>query len=178
MARSRARLSLLEAALLVCIAGVVLAVFVPTFVRRVRTNKIVEASELLRELSARTASYYGTTWDGERSRCLPAGAGPTPSEPTVDAEEVDFFDPSVPGHATWEALDFQPSRPIRYSYRYSPSLTGCGLGTEDQEDWVVWSAEGDLDGDSVMSEFELRAKPRVDGTLEPEGTLHVFRRVE
>ena len=178
MPRSRPRLSLVEATLLISIAGLVLAVFVPTFVRRVRTNKILEASELLGELSLRTASYYNTTWDGGHSRCLPAEAGPTPVEPTVDAAEVDFFDPSALGHATWEAIGFQPSGPVRYSYQYTPGASGCNLGGEGREQWVVWSAEGDLDGDAVVSRFELRARPRPDGTLEPEGVLHVHQRVE
>ena len=57
MSRGRPRLSLLEAALLLCIVGTVVAVFVPTFMDRVRTNKIIEASELLQELSDRTAAY-------------------------------------------------------------------------------------------------------------------------
>lgn len=171
-------MSLVEAALIVCIVGIVLAVFVPTFVRRVHTNKILEASELLQDLSARTASYYATTWSDGNRRCLPPAAGPTPTIPTEDAEPVDFFDPAAVGHSTWEALGFQPDRPIRYSYRYEPSDSGCGLGGEGHDGTVTWSAEGDLDQDSVRSRFEMRATPTLDGALAPEGVLEVYRRVE
>ncbi|MEM9729441.1 MAG: hypothetical protein AAF997_12705 [Myxococcota bacterium] len=175
MARSRPRLSLLEAALLLCIVGIVLAVFIPTFARRVRTNKVLEASEVLQELSQRTASYYAADWNADRRHCLPPSAGPTPKVPTVEAEEVDFFSPEALGHTTWEALEFQPERPVRYSYRFTPSESGCDLGAESR---VVWSAEGDLDGDGVRSVFERHATPMPDGTLQTNGTLRVHRRVE
>ncbi len=178
MSRGRPRLSLLEATLLLCIAGIVLAVFVPTFVRRVRTNKILEASDLLQELSDRAAAYYGTSWDAGLRRCLPPGAGPTPAEPTIDPEEVDFFASGIEGSDTWRALGFQPDRPIRYSYRYLPSEHGCNLGGEGKDAPVTFRAEGDLEGDGVRSRFERQARPTLDGTLQPIGGLQVHQRVE
>ncbi|MEM7137316.1 MAG: hypothetical protein AAF500_12090 [Myxococcota bacterium] len=159
------------------IGATLLAVFIPTFAQRVRTNKILEASMLLHDMRARAASYYAAEWP-EGRRCLPSGAGPTPAAPTVDAEPVDFQAPGVLGHATWEALGFQPERPVRYSYRYTPTDDGCELGGEARDGVVVFSAEGDLDADDVRSRFELRATPRVDGTLEPDGVLRVHRRIE
>ncbi|MDH3625192.1 MAG: hypothetical protein OEQ49_15080 [Myxococcales bacterium] len=178
MSRDRPRLSLLEAALLLCIVGIALAVFSPTFVRQVRTNKILEASELLQELNDRTAAYYGTSWDGGYRRCLPPGAGPTPTEPTVEPEDVDFFAPTTEGHETWKALGFQPERAIRYSYRYMLSESGCGLGGDGKDAPITFRAEGDLDGDGVRSRFERQARPNLDGTLQPIGELHVHQRVE
>jgi len=181
VSRGRPRLSLLEAALLLCIVGTVVAVFVPTFMDRVRTNKIIEASELLQELSDRTAAYYGTSWDGGFRRCLPPAAGPTPTEPTIDPDVVDFLAPTAEGQDTWKALGFQPDRAIRYSYRYMPSEAGCDLGGEGKDGPVTFRAEGDLEGDGVRSRFERQAVPTLDGTLEPlEGLegLHVHQRVE
>jgi len=180
----RPRLSLLEAALLLSIVGTVAAVFVPTFMSRVRTNKITEASELLQELSDRAAAYYGTAWDGGLVRCLPPAAGPTPSLPTIDPEVVDFFAPTAQGHDNWEALGFQPDGAIRYSYRYMPSEAGCDLGGEGKNGPVTFRAEGDLEGDGVRSRFERQAAPTLDGTLQPLGgpdgleVLHVHQRVE
>jgi len=176
--RGRPRLSLLEAALLLCIVGIAVAVFMPTFARRVRTNKILEASELLQELSDRAAAYYGTSWDDGHRRCLPPGAGPTPTEPTIDPKDVDFFAPTAEGHDTWKALAFQPDRAIRYSYRYMPSETGCDLGGEGKDGLITFRAEGDLEGDGVRSRFERQATPALDGTLQPIGGLHVHQRVE
>ena len=184
MSRGRPRLSLLEAALLLSIVGTVVAVFVPTFIGRVRTNKIIEASELLQELSDRAAAYYGTSWDGGHRRCLPPAAGPTPLLPSIDPVVVDFFAPTAQGHDTWAALGFQPDRAIRYSYRYMPSEVGCDLGGDGKNGPVTFRAEGDLEGDGVRSRFERQATPTLDGTLQPLGGpdglegLHVHQRVE
>lgn len=177
MARSRPSLSLIEVALLLCLLGIVLAVFVPTFLRRVRTNKITEASELLQEMSDRAASYYATSWGAGRRHCLPPSAGPTPEAPTVDSVDVDFFADDHAGHATWEALGFQPDQPIRYSYSYTPSRDGCDLIGRDDLGSVSFRAEGDLDGDGVTSTFELRGALEADG-LKPGDTLRVHKRTE
>ena len=164
-------------ALLLCLMGIVLAVFVPTFLRRVRTNKISEASELLQEMFDRTAAYYATSWGAGKRHCLPPSAGPTPAEPTVESAEVDFFADEHTGHATWEALGFQPDHPVRYSYSYTPSRDGCDLIGRDDSGSVSFRAEGDLDGDGVRSTFERRATLEADG-FEPAETLRVHQRTE
>lgn len=163
---------------MLCIVGIGLAIFIPTFTSRVKTNKIIEASELLQELSDRAAAYYGTSWDGGLRRCLPPGAGPTPTEPTIEPDAVDFFAATARGHDNWKALGFQPDRAIRYSYRYMPSAAGCDLGGEGKDGPVTFRAEGDLEGDGVRSRFERQALPTLDGTLQPIDGLHVHQRVE
>jgi len=173
VSRDRARHHLLEAALLACIVAVGLAMFVPTFLNRVRANKINEAAEVLRELSDRAAAYYATSWAGGLRNCLPERAGPTPEAPSVEPVVVDFHALEEPGHQTWVALGFQPDRPIRYSYQYTPDRAGCDLlGTG-----VWFRAEGDLDGDGVRSIFERRSYLGSDG-LKPDGILHIHQRVE
>lgn len=168
---------MVEAGLVLCIVGIVLAVFVPTFIRRVRINKISEASELLQEVSDRASAYYATTWANGRRSCLPEGAGPTPTVPTVDSETVDFAAEEHSGHETWKALGFQPNRPVRYSYSFLPSRHGCDLVDDGEGGSVAFRAEGDLDGDGVRSVFERRAT--IDGAdLKPAGALHVHRRIE
>ncbi len=162
---------------MLCILGTALAVFVPTFVRRVRTNKIAEASELLQDLSTRTAAYYATSWDEGRRDCLPPAAGPTPVVPSVDPVDIDFRSEEVVGHETWIALGFQPDRPVRYSYRYAPDRDGCDLGASEPTVGVTFVAEGDLDGDGVLSTFERRARIEPHG-FEPAEALHVHRRIE
>jgi hypothetical protein len=157
--------------------GVVLAIFVPTFLRRVRMNKISEAPELLSELSHQARAYYDTSWSSLNHHCLPPAAGPTPPTPSVDAREVDFSAEDVAGHATWDALGFQPERPIRFSYRYLPSVDGCGLTGSDEAVSVVFRAEGDLDADGVRSTFQRRATITPDG-FTPAEVLLVHRRTE
>ncbi len=173
MARSRPRLTLLEAALLLSLSALVLAVFVPSFTRRIRTNKIDEAPELLAELSRRTAAYYAAHPAG----CLPPPAGPAPSAPAMEPDELDFSAPETPGHTTWSALGFEPGRPVRFSYQYLPSESGCGLREAEAPIRVVFRAHGDLDGDGVLSTFELHAKIE-QGRFTPAEELRVDRRTE
>lgn len=177
MTRSRPTLSLIEAALLLCLIAVVLAIFVPTFLRRVRTNKISEAAQLLGEMSRRTNAYYDAAWPGLERHCLPPAAGPTPSAPAEEPRAVDFFSPETAGHATWKAMGFRPDHPIRFSYRYTPSQHGCGLRGSAGEVSMLFRAEGDLDGDGVRSVFERRALVGRDG-FTPGDALLVHQRTE
>ena len=168
---------MIEGALLLCLLAVVLAIFVPTFMRRVRTNKISEASELLAQMSRGAQAYYGAAWSSSNRDCLPPSAGPTPESPTVDPQMVDFWSEDTPGHATWKAFGFQPERPIRFSYRYTTSRHGCGLRESDEGVAATFRAEGDLDGDGVLSTFERRASIGPDG-LTPADSLLVHQRIE
>jgi type II secretory pathway pseudopilin PulG len=168
---------LIEAALLLSLLAVVLAVFVPTFVRRVQTNKITEASEQLANMSRGAQAYFATSWSQSERDCLPPSAGPTPEAPTVDPKAVDFFSEETPGHATWKALSFQPDRAVRFSYRYTASQDGCGLLEAVTDVAVTFRAEGDLDGDGVLSTFERRASIGRDGFV-PAESLRVHQRTE
>lgn len=174
MARTGPKLSLLEAALLFGLAAVVLAIFVPTFLRRVRTNKISEASELLEQMSRHMQAYYETSWPSGARHCLPPSAGPTPPKPSVDPASVDFASENTSGYETWSAIGFAPERPVRYSYRYTTSHAGCDLRDTVE---VTFSAHGDLDGDGVLSTFERRASIGPDG-FEPAEALLVHQRTE
>ena len=177
MARSRPSLSLIEGALLLSLLALILAVFVPTFLRRIRTNKISEAAELLGEMSRRAQVYYDATWPAQQRHCLPPAAGPAPTTPTEEPHAVDFFSPKTAGHQTWEAIGFQPDRPTRFSYRYTPSRDGCALPGSEDEVSVVFRADGDLDGDGVRSVFERRAVVGRDG-FSPADALLVHQRTE
>jgi len=95
----------------------------------------------------------------------------------VEPMGVDFFADDQTGHSTWKALGFQPDRPIRYSYTYTPSREGCDPIGADELATVSFRAEGDLDGDGVRSIFELRSILDATGLHEPDA-LHVYQRVE
>jgi hypothetical protein len=173
-------MTLVEACAVVCVAGVFLAVFVPTFARELRTSKTSEAPELLRELHVRSASYFATTRrDGERRRrrCLPEAAGPAPEAPRVDAAPFAFTAEGAPGESTWSALGFAPERPVRYAYTYAPAAAGCDLASDGRAPALALRAEGDLDGDGRRSRYERRAVVRGDA-LEPFGVLLVHDRLE
>jgi type II secretory pathway pseudopilin PulG len=179
---ARAGVTLVEAALVVCVAGVVLAVFVPTFIRELRTSKIGEASNQLAALHQASAAYYGTRHQTEegprRTRCLPLAAGPTPAETSVDPVVVDFTDEELPGRETFEGLGWAPQRGLRYRYSFSPVKDGCDLLPQDDRALLTLRAEGDLDGDGKLSLFERQASANDEGELVPIGVLRVQNRTE
>lgn len=179
-------MSLVEAALIVCLVGIILAVFIPTFIRELRTSKTSEAVESLQMLSQRAAAYFETPWpqeEGPDTRgCLPPTAGPTPRRPTAHAEHVDFQSVDTPGHETWRALDFQPPMDVRYAYTFEPAASGCGLRSPEGTYLVTMRAEGDLDDDGERSLFERRMAADEDGqlfgVLVDFGVLYVRDRAE
>lgn len=179
--RGRKGLSMVEAALIISAVGIVLAVFIPVFVRELRVSKTSEAAEHLEILYQRSAAYFAArrTSEGVALReCLPEIAGPTPRVPTAEPREVDFDARETPGHATWDALDFQPRYAIRYSYTFEPTASGCGLRSPEGTYLLTLRAEGDLDSDGERSVFERRARANERGELEPSGILFVRDRVE
>ena len=173
---------MVEAALIVSIVGVILAVFIPTFARELRTSKTSEAVENLRSLSQNAASYFTTPWPREdgpaQLRCLPGTAGPTPRTPTVDPEAVEFQHVETPGHETWRALDFEPRDEVRYAYTFEPTATGCGLRSPEGSYLLTVRAEGDLDADGERSMFEQRLTAEESGELVEFGILYVRDRGE
>ena len=180
--RARSGLTLVEVALLLSLVGVVLSVGVPAFVRGLRTSKTAEAPEELARMFAAVQTYYGAaqpTPSGKRLRCLPEAAGPTPEHPSREPVDVQFGAPTTPGSATWRAIGYEPSRPIRYSYSLLPAEAGCGgaLGHPRKPIVLTLRAEGDLDGDGVLSRFERNAVMR-DGQLVLDPVLVVSERIE
>jgi hypothetical protein len=181
-AHGSAGLTLVEAALLVCLLGVVLSVGVPAFVRGLRTSKTAEAPEELERMFRAVAAYYETpqpTQSGKRLGCLPDAAGPSPAQPSDEPVEVLFAAPETPGSDTWRALGYTPERSIRYRYSLRPAYSGCGLDAPDRRDSpaVTLRAEGDLDSDGVLSRFERKAVVR-DGRLVLDPLLIVHERIE
>jgi type II secretory pathway pseudopilin PulG len=176
----RGAFTIVESALIVCVVGALLAVATPTFLRTVQTSKIAEASTQLAVLYRASASYYATPRTGEAGTpafCLAAAAGPTPETPSVNPVPVDFGADETAGSATWRALGFAPQTPLRYRYTFAPTKAGCALPTPGTGVLVV-RAEGDLDGDGVLSSFERSASIQVAGELSPDPLLRVRERIE
>lgn len=176
------RMTMVQAAFVVCVVGCVIAAFVPTFLRELRLSKISEASEHLALMHQRAAAYYAVerTIEGQTLRhCLPRSAGPTPEDPGEDPVEVDWTESESLDGQTWTALAFAPSRPVRYSYSFESVTHGCDLRSPEGTYLVTLRAEGDLDGDGERSIFERRAAADQDtGELVPIGILYVRDRVE
>jgi hypothetical protein len=156
------RFSLLELATLLSLSASLAAVAVPAFVRNVHASRLSEPVEGLHRLGACVVEF--TEAEGH----LPASAPMTPHLPPRGVKAVDPTGTwDIP---EWNALRFAAA-PEGVPHAYSFSLDSHGSG-------VVARARGDLDGDGVLSTFELRGS--VDGqhhvTLEPG--LHVEEELE
>jgi type II secretory pathway pseudopilin PulG len=179
--RRQAGLSLVETAALVSLCGVMLAVFVPNFVRHLHFSKVAEASQQLDDLYRATAAYYATErlLAGALVRgCLPDSAGPTPSEPSREPKQVDFLATDAPGHDTWRALGLSEAS-LRYSYQVEVEQPGCAPRGAPAYPAVSFRASGDLDGDGKRSSLERSASISHDQrALLPIIPLRINQRVE
>lgn len=165
--RRTSGLSAVEICFVISVVGTLLAVFVPRFVAELQLRKTEEATTQLAVMHQRAAAYFDVerTLEGRIVRwCLPAAAGPAPPTPSVEPVEASFVQPGMPGRETWEALGFQPP-PMRYRYSFVPEADGCGLRREVDVPLVTYVAEGDLDGDGILSTIEATAGVTVEGEL-------------
>jgi type II secretory pathway pseudopilin PulG len=173
----RRGITLIEVALVLSLTGILLAAFVPTFVRYVHTSKLAEATERLASLHHHAAAYYAAehTVGTRRLRaCLPEGAGPFPLEPSADPVLVDFATDES-GAATWRALGAKQPALLRYSYEVAIPEPGCEQRPARPP--ITLRAHGDLDGDGTRSLLERVATPGREG-LVPTGPLRVLSRTE
>jgi type II secretory pathway pseudopilin PulG len=179
--RAQAGLSLVETAALISLSGVLLAVFVPNFVRHLHFSKVAEASQRLDDLYRASAAYYATErlLAGQPTRgCLPESAGPTPEAPSRDPTHVDFLAPEIAGRETWRALGLSEAS-LRYSYQVVVAQPGCAPRSAPAYPAVRLRALGDLDGDGVQSVLERTASISSDQrALMPNIPLRITQRTE
>lgn len=135
------RFTPVELAVGVALLGSVTAVAVPAFSRELHASRFVEPTDGLARLGAAAVAY------AETNERFPESAPLTPATPPRGTKAVD--PPGTWDGETWRALAFRPSAegvPHAYSFSFeSPS-----------GDAFVAQARGDLDGDGLLSTFEIR----------------------
>lgn len=153
-----------EICLVISIAGLLLAVMIPAFVRAFHASKVSEAALQLAEIHGRVATYYGSARTINNAEgtgragqhCLPNPAGPTPYKLARRAREINFGHADARGRDTWQAIDFLPEEPLRFRYTFVPEAAGC-RGKDSAHEGRE-TADGRLrgggDGDEQRSGFE------------------------
>jgi len=139
------RFTPVELAIGVALLGSLLAVAVPAFVREMHASRFVEPTDGLARLAASAVAYAD-----ENGGKLPASAPLTPASPPRGKKEAD--PPGTWEHPTWKAVAFRPAPdgvPHAYSFAFEAQPAG-----------FVAQARGDLDGDGVLSTFEVRGHVR------------------
>ncbi|MCL2776381.1 MAG: hypothetical protein FWD73_00145 [Polyangiaceae bacterium] len=134
------RFTPVELAVGVALVGSVLAVAVPAFVRELHASYFVEPVDGLTRIGNGAVSY------AEMHGRFPDSAPLTPPTPPRGHKAPD--PPGTwDGHA-WSALGFRPvADGVPHAYAFSFDGTGNAF---------IAQAHGDLDGDGIVSTFEIR----------------------
>jgi hypothetical protein len=141
----------MEAVMVVSLAGSVLAVAVPAFVRNVHASRWVEPMNGLLSIGARASSLARTR---PLTDAYPESAPLTPG--TVPKGESVEDPDGTWEHPTWRALQFRLDTPHYFSFAFH-SDNGSQISRFEAH------AEGDLDGDGQTSMFKLSGELRRDG---------------
>jgi hypothetical protein len=143
------RFTAVELAIGAALFGSLMAVAVPAFSRDLHASRFVEPTDGLARLGAGAVAYATVN---ER---FPDSAPLTPSAPPRGTRAAD--PPGTWEGPTWKALAFQPSAegaPHAYAFSFESTAGGTAF---------VAQARGDLDGDGVLSTFEIRGRAAHDG---------------
>src|SRR5689334_10287284 len=154
-----------EAAVAFALVGSVLTISVPTFVRNVHASRMTEPLDGLARLGARASALADAS---PQAAAYPESVTLTPAR--VPRGEL-VADPSGTwDQPTWRVLDFSFTTPHAYAFELE-SKNGPDVST------VRVAAHGDLDGDGVVSTFELSGEVR-PGQNPRTFPLEVVREVE
>lgn len=171
-AKSGASLALIIVGAVVLIVVIALVAFgIVGFVAFRRFVEASQASEATHQLSAlyqSAAAYYGVERWGQRPLALDQAPGAT-TYCTVDPDRTG----NVPGPAavtlgplpaSFEALEWQPTEPVRFRYAIEGPPGRCA----NAPDAVLYTlrADGDLDGDGRSSEHWLIVRSDAVNALE------------
>lgn len=159
-------MSPVELALIVSVGGAVLAASAPTFFRELQASRMSEAIEGVKQIGAGALAY---SEGKELAASFPPPAPLTPAEVPRGVAVED--PPEVWETPTWIALDFRFDRPHRYAFQFD-------VAPDPSRIWFQATAHGDLNGDGILSTFQLVGERRAgeDATILPG--LHIHREVE
>jgi hypothetical protein len=164
LARVRS-LSPVEAALSVAIVGSVLAVMVPTIARNLRASRMAEPIDGLNRVAMAASSMAASR---PAFMAYPAGVSLTPAQVPRGEPRVDPA--GTWDHPTWRMLGLSFTAAHYYSFEFL---------SRNEPDGAVFEARahGDLDGDGVLSTFEIAGESK-DGKEPVIFPLESHREVE
>jgi hypothetical protein len=152
-------------AVAVSLLGSVLAVGAPAFVKNLHASRLVEPVDGINRISARATALAAAQ---PAQLAYPASVPQTPEHVPRGAPVVD--PPGTWDHPTWRLLDFSFTTAHSYSF-YFDSKNEPGHATFHA------AAHGDLDGDGLVSTFEISGESK-DGAGPVIGPMESRREVE
>ena len=166
--------TLIELMIVVAIIGILAAIAIPAFINYVKRSKTSEASANLKTMFQGAASYYNDeNWTGG---VPPVGATVQPNTHcTINSAAQDgapgankrivIWD-SETNQVEFQAMNFAPADGLYYDYNLTatPAASICG-NSRTSTTLYTFFALGDLDGDGVLSTFNLEAGSNDDNVL-------------
>lgn len=137
-----------EVAAVIAVVGSVIAVAIPAFVRNLHFSKMSEPIDGLDRLVTQAIAYS----EGRpQNISFPPSAPLTPEE--VPRGEAREDPPGAWEHLTWKSLKFRFEGEHHFAFKFDSALDpSTGVMR------FVATAHGDLDGDGVLSTFEVRGE--------------------
>jgi type II secretory pathway pseudopilin PulG len=145
--RRRARgMTALEVAIGISLAGSLLAIAVPAFVRSWSSSRLIEPVHGLEVIGTNAVAF------GAGKPCAEAFPKAAPLTPDAVPRGKPAVDPTETWETpTWRALHFRATPPgVAHSFSFAFDRDDAGAAA------FVAHAHGDLDGDGTTSTFELR----------------------
>ncbi|HKQ71408.1 MAG TPA: hypothetical protein VJT73_18820 [Polyangiaceae bacterium] len=159
-------LSPVEAAVAFALGGAVLAVAVPEFVRGLHASRLAEPVDGLKRIAA---SALTAAQASGAEPAFPPSVALTPGEVPRGVRADD--PPGAWDQPTWKALGFGFDHPHAFSFSFESSQPAPGRSR------FRATAHGDLDGDGVVSTFEIEGEADAAGARVVPG-MYVDREVE
>ena len=152
--KKKSGFTLIELMIVVAIIGILAAIAIPAFIGYVKSAKTSEATGNLNAIFKRAVSYYNVERAAQgitaaiQGNCVVANVARLPGTPGSTKQQYDFTT-----EANFNALGFAIADFIYYGYGISGATAGCGKTAGAS--LYTFFANGDLDGDSTFSTFEL-----------------------
>ncbi len=141
-------MSAVQLAAIFAVGGSVLAAFIPAFFKNLSASKLSEPIEGLDRIVTHAVAYADAPGRSDEF-AFPPAAPLTPTQVPRGVKAVD--PPEAWEHLTWRSLDFGFDRPHAFAFQFDSAYDPATRMMR-----FVATAHGDLDGDGVLSTFEVQ----------------------